>query len=89
MLMMLVEVIMGVFIANFKSIRTPIISIIVRGLLVAVIGFYSIIFFNPRRLGLFDWVCFNIQPDNWLGRKYFSVRGRGFLTILIRNDFIY
>ena len=39
MLMMLVEVIMGVFIANFKASEHPIISIIVRGLLVAVIGF--------------------------------------------------
>ena len=60
MLTMLVEVIMSVFIANFKASEHPIINIIVRGLLVAVIGFYSIIFVNRRRLGFFDWVCFNI-----------------------------
>ncbi|MDH2620687.1 hypothetical protein QDT42_09010 [Acinetobacter baumannii] len=44
MLMMLVEVIMGVFIANFKASEHPIISIIVRGLLVAVIGFFIALF---------------------------------------------
>ncbi|WP_064191159.1 hypothetical protein [Acinetobacter baumannii] len=44
MLMMLVEVIMGVFIANFKALEHPIISIIVRGLLVAVIGFFIALF---------------------------------------------
>ncbi|EXB76933.1 putative membrane protein [Acinetobacter baumannii 299505] len=42
--MMLVEVIMGVFIANFKASEHPIISIIVRGLLVAVIGFFIALF---------------------------------------------
>ncbi len=41
---MLVEVIMGVFIANFKASEHPIISIIVRGLLVAVIGFFIALF---------------------------------------------
>ncbi|MDV7567629.1 hypothetical protein R4671_15260 [Acinetobacter baumannii] len=44
MLMMLVEVIMGVFIANFKASEHPIISIIIRGLLVAVIGFFIALF---------------------------------------------
>ncbi|MDC5427343.1 hypothetical protein ABTI51_14290 [Acinetobacter baumannii] len=44
MLMMLVEVIIGVFIANFKASEHPIISIIVRGLLVAVIGFFIALF---------------------------------------------
>lgn len=44
MLTMLVEVIMGVFIANFKASEHPIISIIVRGLLVAVIGFFIALF---------------------------------------------
>ncbi|HHP4770722.1 TPA: hypothetical protein ACSBZY_003236 [Acinetobacter baumannii] len=44
MLMMLVEVIMGVFIANYKASEHPIISIIVRGLLVAVIGFFIALF---------------------------------------------
>ncbi|MDC4699910.1 hypothetical protein OHV78_16735 [Acinetobacter baumannii] len=44
MLMMMVEVIMGVFIANFKASEHPIISIIVRGLLVAVIGFFIALF---------------------------------------------
>ncbi|EPW3855720.1 hypothetical protein QZJ98_13540 [Acinetobacter baumannii] len=44
MLMMLVEVIMGVFIANFKASEHPIISIIVHGLLVAVIGFFIALF---------------------------------------------
>ncbi|CAA0156161.1 hypothetical protein [Acinetobacter baumannii] len=44
MLMMLVEVIMGVFIANFKASEHPIISIIVRGFLVAVIGFFIALF---------------------------------------------
>ncbi len=42
--MMLVEVIMGVFIANFKASEHPIISIIVRGFLVAVIGFFIALF---------------------------------------------
>jgi hypothetical protein len=42
--MMLVEVIMGVFIANFKASEHPIISIIIRGLLVAVIGFFIALF---------------------------------------------
>ncbi len=42
--MMLVEVIIGVFIANFKASEHPIISIIVRGLLVAVIGFFIALF---------------------------------------------
>ncbi len=41
---MLVEVIMSVFIANFKASEHPIINIIVRGLLVAVIGFFIALF---------------------------------------------
>ncbi|HCA4923633.1 hypothetical protein ACT4ZA_11565 [Acinetobacter baumannii] len=44
MLTMLVEVIMSVFIANFKASEHPIINIIVRGLLVAVIGFFIALF---------------------------------------------
>ncbi|MDC5522288.1 hypothetical protein NRA58_18025 [Acinetobacter baumannii] len=44
MLTMLVEVIMSVFIANFKASEHLIINIIVRGLLVAVIGFFIALF---------------------------------------------
>ncbi|MDC4987477.1 hypothetical protein OHW15_16155 [Acinetobacter baumannii] len=44
MLTMLVEVIMAVFIANFKVSEHPIINIIVRGLLVAVIGSFIALF---------------------------------------------
>lgn len=44
MLTMLVEVIMSVIIANFKASEHPIINIIVRGLLVAVIGFFIALF---------------------------------------------
>lgn len=44
MLTMLVEVIMSFFIANFKASEHPIINIIVRGLLVAVIGFFIALF---------------------------------------------
>ncbi|MDC5187123.1 hypothetical protein [Acinetobacter baumannii] len=44
MLTMLVEVIMSVFIANFKASEHTIINIIVRGLLVAVIGFFIALF---------------------------------------------
>lgn len=41
---MLVEVIMAVFITNFKVSEHPIINIIVRGLLVAVIGSFIALF---------------------------------------------
>lgn len=41
---MLVEVIMGVFIANFKASEHPAVNIIVRSLLVAVIGFFIALF---------------------------------------------
>ncbi|EXE82761.1 TPA: hypothetical protein NJU31_003580 [Acinetobacter baumannii] len=44
MLTMLVEVIMGVFIENFKASEHPIINIIIRGLLVAVIGSFIALF---------------------------------------------
>ncbi len=44
MLTMLVEVIMGVFIANFKASEHPAVNIIVRSLLVAIIGFFIALF---------------------------------------------
>lgn len=44
MLTMLVEVIMGVFIANFKASEHPVTNIVVRGLFVAIIGFFIALF---------------------------------------------
>lgn len=43
MLTVIVEVIMGVFIVNFKASEHPTINIILRGLLVAVIGFFIVL----------------------------------------------
>ncbi|MGV2869448.1 hypothetical protein [Acinetobacter baumannii] len=44
MLMMLVEVIMGVFIENFKASEHPIINIIIRGIIIAIVMFLLMIF---------------------------------------------
>lgn len=44
MLTVLVEVIMSVFIANFKASEHPAVNIIVRSLLVAIIGFFIALF---------------------------------------------
>lgn len=44
MLTMLVEVIMGVFIENFKASEHPIINIIIRGIIIAIIMFLLMIF---------------------------------------------
>ncbi len=44
MLTMLVEVIMGVFIENFKASEHPIINIIIRGIIIAIVMFLLMIF---------------------------------------------
>ncbi|HEC0037911.1 hypothetical protein [Acinetobacter baumannii] len=44
MLTMLVEVIMGVFIENFKASEHPIINIIIRGIIIAILMFLLMIF---------------------------------------------
>lgn len=44
MLTILVEIIMSVFIANFKANEHPVINIVVRGFLVAIIGFFIALF---------------------------------------------
>jgi len=44
MLTILVEVIMSVFIANFKANEHPIINVVVRGFLIAVVMFLLMIF---------------------------------------------
>ncbi|MDC5256351.1 hypothetical protein NRA27_02090 [Acinetobacter baumannii] len=44
MLTMLVEVIMGVFIENFKASEHPIINIIIRGIILAIVMFLLMIF---------------------------------------------
>ncbi|HEN9523033.1 TPA: hypothetical protein U9I82_001418 [Acinetobacter baumannii] len=44
MLTMLVEVIMGVFIENFKASENPIINIIIRGIIIAILMFLLMIF---------------------------------------------
>ncbi|WP_407492324.1 hypothetical protein [Acinetobacter baumannii] len=44
MLTMLVEVIMGVFIENFKASEHPIIKIIIRGIIIAIVMFLLMIF---------------------------------------------
>ncbi|AIL75046.1 hypothetical protein [Acinetobacter baumannii] len=44
MLTMLVEVIMGIFIANFKASEHPIINIIIRGIIIAIVMFLLMIF---------------------------------------------
>jgi len=44
MLTILVEVIMSVFIANFKASEHPIINIIVKGVLIAIVMFLLVLF---------------------------------------------
>ncbi|MFX5100583.1 hypothetical protein ABTB97_20910, partial [Acinetobacter baumannii] len=44
MLTMLVEVIMGVFIENFKASEHPIFNIIIRGIIIAILMFLLMIF---------------------------------------------
>ena len=44
MLTVLVEVIMSVFIANFKASEHPIINIIVKGVLIAIVMFLLVLF---------------------------------------------
>lgn len=44
MLTMLVEVIMGVFIASFKASEHPIIKIIIRGIIIAIFMFLLMMF---------------------------------------------
>lgn len=46
MLTMLVEVIMGVFIENFKASEHPIINIIIRGIIIAIVMFLLMIFLD-------------------------------------------
>lgn len=43
---MLVEVIMGVFIENFKASEHPIINIIIRGIIIAIVMFLLMIFLD-------------------------------------------
>ena len=46
MLTRLVEVIMGVFIENFKASEHPIINIIIRGIIIAIVMFLLMIFLD-------------------------------------------
>ncbi|WP_202742648.1 hypothetical protein [Acinetobacter calcoaceticus] len=49
MLTVLVEVIMSVFIANFKASEHPIINIIVKGVLIAIVMFLLVLFSDISR----------------------------------------
>lgn len=87
---MLVEVIMAVFIANFKVSEHPIINIIVRGLLVAVIGSFIALFSSILEGWDFS-IGFALIFSLIIGLavSIFLFAVEAFLTILIRNDFIY
>ncbi|MGQ1126359.1 hypothetical protein ACT4VC_00380 [Acinetobacter baumannii] len=54
MLTMLVEVIMSVFIANFKASEHPITNIVVRGILIMIAGFCIGLFASFREGGDFS-----------------------------------
>ncbi|MGE8646305.1 hypothetical protein [Acinetobacter vivianii] len=51
MLIILVEVIMSVFIANFKANEHPIINVVVRGFLIAVVMFLLMVFSDISSAG--------------------------------------